>query len=84
MNVSVPFVDRARRQTGVSLTVEALNRIDAQRLLSGIPSRSAMIAELIDIGLQVRESPMEVAHALVDALEATLREEDTETPAKAD
>jgi metal-responsive CopG/Arc/MetJ family transcriptional regulator len=78
MPVALPFVDSAKRQIGVSLTVETLNRIDAQRLLEGIPSRSAMIAELVELGLQLRENPMQVAHALVDALEATLTD-DTET-----
>lgn len=80
MTVSIPFVDAARRQVGVSLTVEMLNRVDAQRLLEGIPSRSAMIAELVELGLQLRENPMQVAHALVDALEATLAD-DGETDA---
>ncbi|MCJ2057737.1 hypothetical protein MKL09_14375 [Methylobacterium sp. J-048] len=75
MPCSIPFVDAARRQIGVSLTVETLNRIDAQRLLEGIPSRSSMIAELVELGLQLRENPVEVAKALVDALEASLADD---------
>lgn len=71
------------RQVGISLTDDVLDRIDALRILDGMPSRSAMLAELIGLGLAFRESPIEAVAVIIEAMEAAVGIEPTADPAPA-
>lgn len=65
MPVAAPFVARPMRQVSTALSDETLDRLDALRVMTGMPSRSAIMAELFELGLALHENPQNAIEMLI-------------------
>lgn len=78
MTVSLPFSGRPMRQVGTSLPDSTLDRIDALRMMIGMPSRSAFLAELIELGVELYENPASAIGQMIDGLEQVFADAETD------